>query len=230
MLSILIFSTAQAAVGIPDYLVPKNAGMQGINKTIEEKVKTASDQQTAAVQSVNIVLQYVANLLLFVAAPLAVLFVARSGADYAFAMGDETKMEGAKRELTWALLGLVLVMFSYLLVRLIIQPFPLLQKANDEVLGGGVEQTNTAQSGATGNNSTTSGAEKNLEDNIKQVEQNAFNNPNAKATMYDPSNNLGGVNAQIKYNGSTYEYYVDGDSVGKDNFQEMLKQYADKKK
>lgn len=136
ILSVTLFTTAQAAVGIPDYLVPSNSGMQGINKAVEDKVKSAAsaDQQDAAVAGVNIILQYVANLLLLVAAPLAVLFIARSGADYAFAMGEESKMEGAKRELMWALLGLVLVMFSYVIVRLIIQPFPLLQKDNDAAI------------------------------------------------------------------------------------------------
>lgn len=137
ILSTTLFTATQAAVGIPDYLVPKNAGLQDLNTAIQEKVNAANNneagntQQDAAVSAFNIVLQYIANLLLFIAAPLAVMFIVRAGGDYAFAMGEDTQIENAKRELTWALLGLALVMFSYLIVRLIIQPFPVIQNAND---------------------------------------------------------------------------------------------------
>ncbi|MFA7277560.1 MAG: hypothetical protein WC101_01050 [Candidatus Gracilibacteria bacterium] len=138
ILSMTLFTATQAAVGIPDYLVPKNAGLQDLNTAIQEKVNAANNneagntQQDAAVSAFNIVLQYIANLLLFIAAPLAVMFIVRAGGDYAFAMGEDTQIENAKRELTWALLGLALVMFSYLIVRLIIQPFPVIQGANDK--------------------------------------------------------------------------------------------------
>lgn len=136
ILSATLFTATQAAIGIPDYLVPKNAGLQDLNKSLQEKVNSATGQQgdtqqDRAVSAFNIVLQYIANLLLFVAAPLAVMFIVRAGGDYAFAMGEESQIENAKRELTWALLGLALVMFSYLIVRLIIQPFPIIQKATD---------------------------------------------------------------------------------------------------
>lgn len=137
ILSTTLFTATQAAIGIPDYLVPKNAGLQDLNKSLQEKVNSATGQQgdtqqDRAVSAFNIVLQYIANLLLFVAAPLAVMFIVRAGGDYAFAMGEESQIENAKRELTWALLGLALVMFSYLIVRLVIQPFPVIQGANDK--------------------------------------------------------------------------------------------------
>ena len=229
ILSVTLCTTVSAAVGIPDYLVPSNVGMKGINKAVEDKVKSASsaDQQDAAVAGVNIILQYVANLLLFVAAPLAVLFIARSGADYAFALGEESKMEAAKRELMWSLLGLVLVMFSYVLVRLIIQPFPLLQADNNAALGAGNAAQQTGSQTSTG----TSGSSFDFENALKQVEENAQNNPNASATMYDPSNKLGGVNASVVDNGNgTKTYTLDGKNVTRDEFKAGLNTYAAKKK
>lgn len=129
ILSILLAATVQAAIGIPENLQPKNVPLKGLNKTVTEQV--AINGQDGAVTGANIILQYIANILLYFAAPLAVLFLSRAGVDYAFAMGEDSKLEGAKRELTWSLLGLLLVMFSYVLVRAFIEPFPLLQDATD---------------------------------------------------------------------------------------------------
>lgn len=131
ILSTLLFTTVQAAIGIPKELEPKNIGLKGLNQTITDTVKQsgANGGQDGAVTAANIVLQYIANILLFFAAPLAVLFLARAGSDYAFAMGEDSQLENAKRELTWSILGLVLVMFAYVIVRIIIQPAVLLQTA-----------------------------------------------------------------------------------------------------
>lgn len=132
ILSLMLTLTVQAAIGIPNELQPQNTPLKGLNQTITQQVTQSG--QDGAVKGANIVLQYMANLLLFFAAPLAVLFIARAGADYAFAFGEDSKIESAKRELTWSLVGLVLVMFSYVIVRVIIQPLPMLQNAT-ETLG-----------------------------------------------------------------------------------------------
>ena len=132
ILALSLFITAQAAIGIPEYFQPQNAALKDLNKTINKTVQDAgSSTQQGAVDAVNIAIQYFANILLYFAAPLAVLFIARAGADYAFAMGEESKMESAKRELTWSLLGLTLIIFAYVLVRLFIQPAVLLQDATN---------------------------------------------------------------------------------------------------
>ena len=132
ILSIILVATVQAAMGIPDTYKPKNIPLQGLNETITKTV--TADSQDGAVTGVNIVLQYMANLLLFFAAPLSVLFLARAGADYAFAMGEDSKLESAKRELTWSLVGLVLIMFAYVIIRVAIQPLLGLQSATDAAL------------------------------------------------------------------------------------------------
>lgn len=235
IITLALASTVSAAIGIPEYLTPKNAGMKGVNKAVTEQVKKAEKggEQDAAVVGVNIILQYMANLLLFLAAPLAVLFIAHAGQSYTFAMGDETKLESAKRELTWALLGLLLIMMSYVIVRLLIQPLPLLQDATDAKLGTGDKTTQADGTGTPGTGSGKTALDKflkNLENNIIQVEKNAKNIPKAFATMYDPSGYLNGVDAYIKYDGEIFTYYFDGKtdeySVGRDNFTELLKQYA----
>lgn len=131
ILSTLLFTTVQAAIGIPKELRPDNVGLKSLNETITQEV--GKNGQEGAVTSANIVLQYFANILLFFAAPLAVLFLARAGSDYAFAMGEDAQLEKAKRELTYSILGLVLVMFAYVIVRIIIQPTVLLQTATEKL-------------------------------------------------------------------------------------------------
>lgn len=215
-----VYTTVYAAVGIPDYLTPKNVGMKDINQKVAEQVKNAPDEQAAAVSAVNIIIQYVSNLLLFFAAPLAVLFIARAGSDYIFAMGDEAVVEKAKRELTWALLGLLLVMFSYLIVRLMIQPFIFYQEANDKILGKGT--STTAETKTTDSTGDMKGFD------LEQVKKNAKTDPGAKAYMYDPSDKLYKNKGTIIYdkNIDDYIYKIGGKDVTEADFQAALKQQA----
>lgn len=110
---------ASAAVGIPDYLIPEGTPLRELNKSLNIGAKTQGGTQ-AAVSGANRVLQFMANGLLYVAAPLAILFIAHAGQNYGFAFGDQTKLEAAKKQLTYALLGLGAIIFSYIIVRLII--------------------------------------------------------------------------------------------------------------
>lgn len=68
----------------------------------------------------NYFLQLIAGGLLYLAAPTAVLFIAVSGLRYVTSHGDENAMEGAKKTLTWAVIGLVVVIGAWAIVRIII--------------------------------------------------------------------------------------------------------------
>ena len=123
-MALVIFGTLSlpvyAAVGIPQYLIPKDTPLRELNKNISDK---ALEKDDAAVTGANLVLQFIANALLYVAAPLAILFVAHGGQGYAFAFGEQGKMDAAKREILWALLGLGTILVSYIAVRMIIGSF-----------------------------------------------------------------------------------------------------------
>lgn len=110
---------ASAAMGIPDHLIPDGTPLKELNKSLNIGAKTQGGTQ-AAISGANRVLQFIANGLLYVAAPLAILFIAHAGQNYGFAFGDQTKLEAAKKQLTYALLGLGAIIFSYIIVRLII--------------------------------------------------------------------------------------------------------------
>lgn len=68
----------------------------------------------------NYFLQLIAGGLLYLAAPTAVLIIAVSGLRYATSHGDENSMEGAKKTLMWAIIGLVVVIGAWAIVRIII--------------------------------------------------------------------------------------------------------------
>ncbi len=68
----------------------------------------------------NYFLQLIAGGLLYLAAPIAVLIIAMAGSEYVKSSGDETKIEAAKKTLVWAVIGLVVIILSYAIIRSVI--------------------------------------------------------------------------------------------------------------
>lgn len=113
--------TASAARTLDDEYKPKNAALQKLNETIVGQAKNAGNNADASVGAVNLALQYFGNLLLFFAAPLAVLFLIYAGNTYVTAFGDQTKLDAAKKMIIWTLVGLVAIMIAYVLTRSVVQ-------------------------------------------------------------------------------------------------------------
>ncbi|MDP2642376.1 MAG: hypothetical protein Q8P62_00850 [Candidatus Peregrinibacteria bacterium] len=65
-------------------------------------------------------LQILAGGLLYFAAPLAIILIVMTGFNMAFQGAETEKIEESKRSLTWIALGLLLIILSYSLVRIII--------------------------------------------------------------------------------------------------------------
>lgn len=68
----------------------------------------------------NYFLQLIAGGLLYLAGPTAILIIAISGLRYVTSHGDENAMEGAKKTLEWAIIGLVVIILSYSVIRVVI--------------------------------------------------------------------------------------------------------------
>jgi len=64
----------------------------------------------------NLIMQLVAGSLIYLAGPVAVLFIAVGGFRYVISRGDQTAMEEAKKNITWAIIGLVVIALSYAIV------------------------------------------------------------------------------------------------------------------
>lgn len=68
-----------------------------------------------------IVLQILAGGLLYFAAPLATIFIVWGGVQVVIGGAESEKLEQAKKHLTWSILGLLLIIFSYSAVRAILE-------------------------------------------------------------------------------------------------------------
>ncbi|MFA6917365.1 MAG: hypothetical protein WC285_00810 [Candidatus Gracilibacteria bacterium] len=107
---IIITINIQAAYGysIPADFRPINAPMAKLN--YGEPTETVT----------NTILQIIAGTLLYFAAPIAVFSIAQSAFMMAMSGADTEKVEQGKKHLTWAIIGLVTIIFSYSIVRVII--------------------------------------------------------------------------------------------------------------
>lgn len=98
---------AAAQVQLPDELHPNYAPVVVI------KGGSSSDYG-------NYFLQLIAGSLLYLAGPIAVAMIAVGGLRYVVSHGDQTQMEGAKKTLQWAIIGLLVIIFSYAIIKGII--------------------------------------------------------------------------------------------------------------
>lgn len=74
--------------------------------------------------NLTLVLQLISGALLYLAAPLAVAMIAMAGFNMVAYSGVEEKAAQAKKFLTWAIMGLLLVIFSYSVIKILITFIP----------------------------------------------------------------------------------------------------------
>lgn len=109
LLLTLLIGFAAEAYTIPDEYRPQNVGF---GKEYFENTESA----TAAV----IVLQTIAGALLYFAAPLAVILIGFSAFNMVMGGADSEKLEQSKKHLTWTVIGLLVIILSYTIVKMVI--------------------------------------------------------------------------------------------------------------
>ncbi|MBI5152008.1 hypothetical protein HZA39_00575 [Candidatus Peregrinibacteria bacterium] len=112
----LLAPIALAQVKIPSEYI-KDIGTVPMKELVQTK-DTGTDSKPAGTSSINYLLQKVADGLIYIAAPLAVLFIVHAGVSYAMSTGDNTKIEAAKKEIIWAVLGLVIILIAFVIIRM----------------------------------------------------------------------------------------------------------------
>lgn len=103
-----IHSNLVASVTLPDALHPKFAPVVVIKGGNEADYG-------------NYFLQLIAGGLLFLAAPVAVLVIVFGAITYMLSMGEQNTIDSAKKTLMYGIIGLLVTMFSFAIVRLIIE-------------------------------------------------------------------------------------------------------------
>jgi len=128
--------------------IVQTAGAQAIDpdlRPINEpfNVTGAEDDGTPAGSGTAIaILQIIAGGLLYFAAPVGVIMIASAAFQMVTGGADSEQIEQAKKNLTWAVIGLVLIILSYSLVRFVIN---FAQQAGDqERLGTATENSQDA--------------------------------------------------------------------------------------
>lgn len=108
---LLVFSLSLVAQAyqIPDEYKPANIGY---GEDYFEKTQTATATIT--------VLQIIAAALLYFAAPIAVIMITIAAFQMTTGGADSEKLEQAKKHLTWTVLGLLVIILSYTIVKLTI--------------------------------------------------------------------------------------------------------------
>lgn len=112
-LNVQINRDLETTISLPDELHPDFAPDVKISGGAENK------KGYEAAYS-NFILQLVAGGLLYLAGPVAILMIAIGGQRYVTSHGNQNMMEGAKKTLTWAIVGLLIVILSYAIVKAII--------------------------------------------------------------------------------------------------------------
>lgn len=80
----------------------------------------ATDANKPADQIAVIVLQTLAGAMLYFAAPVAVILIVMAAFTITSAAGETEKIDQGKKHLTWAIIGLLLIILSYSTARYVI--------------------------------------------------------------------------------------------------------------
>lgn len=73
-----------------------------------------------ASDSTIVVLQVISGALLYLAAPVAVIILVMAGFNLVMGGAESEQLDTAKKQITWALIGLALIILSYSIVRAIL--------------------------------------------------------------------------------------------------------------
>ncbi|MBD3331066.1 hypothetical protein GF354_06120 [Candidatus Peregrinibacteria bacterium] len=86
-----------------------------------ETLGTTEGSGEAAVETTRLVLNIIAGTLLYFAAPIAVIMVALAGGSMVISGSNPDKVDQAKKHLTWTVAGLLLIILSWSIIRIIIE-------------------------------------------------------------------------------------------------------------
>ena len=117
--TILLSSAMQVSYALqidPSYR-PENAPF-----SLEENtnVMNSDGSNEGARDSTVILLNIIAGTLLYFAAPIAVIIIGLGAFNMVVGGADTEKLEQSKKHLTWAVLGLLTIILSYSIVRIVV--------------------------------------------------------------------------------------------------------------
>lgn len=110
--SVLFTQMASAVYQIPDTFKPSNTSLD-LDFTY---TSPGQESKEAGANALITILQILSGSLLYFVAPLAVLSIGMTAFNLAMNSGNTEKVEEAKKQLTWLILGLVTIILAYSLI------------------------------------------------------------------------------------------------------------------
>lgn len=109
-----------AYVSLDPELHPAYAPIVSIEDKAMAGSKTPQDKLRAATLYGILFMQILAGGLIYLAGPVAVLVIAIAGLRYVVSHGEQGEMDAAKKTLTYAIVGLIVIILSYAIIKAIL--------------------------------------------------------------------------------------------------------------
>lgn len=113
----LTLSAFGAAIQLDETFKPDNLPTLGASQT----ASSTDHPETAATQTLILFVGNIVSQILVFSGALTIVFIIIAGAKYVFAYGNDDRLGQAKRGITWAVVGLILIILSYSIVRGVIK-------------------------------------------------------------------------------------------------------------
>jgi hypothetical protein len=106
----------------------------------------------------NYLLQLLAGALISIAAPVAIVIIAISGLFAVVSHGDQGMIDKAKKALTWAVIGLIVIIFSWVVIRTVVS-LVLTANSNQNTQSTTQQKPTPAPTNGAGTGSASSGTD-----------------------------------------------------------------------
>ena len=112
--------------------LPTNVSAQAANSVVKKGIKTATtaDMENKSIAGEGGLISILINFLLWAVGILSVAMIIFSGFRYITSAGDAAKTKSAQTALTYSIVGLIVAVLAWVIVKMILRRFGIEVKAN----------------------------------------------------------------------------------------------------
>ena len=112
--------------------LPTNVSAQAANSVVKKGIKTATtaDMENKSIAGEGGLISILINFLLWAVGILSVAMIIFSGFRYITSAGDAAKTKSAQTALTYSIVGLIVAVLAWVIVKMVLRQFGIEVKAN----------------------------------------------------------------------------------------------------
>ena len=112
--------------------LPTNVSAQAANSVVKKGIKTATtaDMENKSIAGEGGLINILINFLLWTVGVLSVVMIIFSGFRYITSAGDAAKTKSAQTALTYSIVGLIVAVLAWVIVKIILRQFGIEVKTN----------------------------------------------------------------------------------------------------